>query len=156
MKKVMNKHSYLASLTIFMFLTVSLTGCETTLNEPATGALAGGAAGAGLGAIIGSQSGHTGAGTAIGAGSGALLGALVGEGMRRSKESAKKEIKEELRREQMAQQGYGTYQQPAPQGYTPQAQVQQVHTKYNPKTGQTFPENFTFDPVTGDELKYLQ
>lgn len=136
----------IAFLFLLMFV---VSGCETTLNEPATGALAGGAAGAGLGAIIGSQTGHAGAGTAIGAGSGALLGALVGEGMRRSKESAKREIREE-----MQQQQYGAY--PPQQAPAPQGQVQEVHTKYNPKTGQTFPERFKYDPVTGDELKYLQ
>ncbi len=140
-------------LALLLLIMVSLTGCETTLNEPAAGALGGAAAGAGLGAIIGSTTGHTGAGTAIGAGSGALLGALVGEGMRRSKESAKREIKEELRREQLASQGYAAPQQ---QAFTPQSQVQEVHTKYNPKTGQTFPERFKFDPASGDELKFLQ
>jgi len=147
----MKMRKELSSILILLF---SFAGCETTLNEPATGALAGGAAGAGLGAIIGSQTGHAGVGTAIGAGSGALLGAMVGEGMRRSKESAKREIREEMAQQQYQQQ-YGApaqYQQaPAPQG-----QVQEVHTKYNPKTGQTFPERFKFDPVTGDELKYLQ
>lgn len=146
----MKTHREIALLILGMFV---LAGCETTLNEPATGALGGAAAGAGLGAIIGSQSGHTGAGTAIGAGSGALLGALVGEGIRRSKESAKREIREELQQEQLAQQGYGAYPQ---QPVAPQTGVQEVHTKYNPKTGQTFPERFKFDPVTGDELKYLQ
>lgn len=138
---------------VLMILALGLAGCETTLNEPTSGALAGGAAGAGLGAIIGSQSGHTGAGTAIGAGSGALLGALVGEGMRRSKESAKREVREEFQQQQYQQQ-YGAY--PPPQAPAPQGQIQEVHTKYNPKTGQTFPERFKFDPVTGDELKYLQ
>ncbi len=140
-------------VAVLALLLLAFSGCETTLNEPATGALAGGAAGAGLGAIIGSQTGHAGAGTAIGAGSGALLGALVGEGMRRSKESAKREIREEMQQQQYQQQ-YGAY--PPQQGVAPQTQVQEVHTKYNPKTGQTFPERFKYDPATGDELKYLQ
>ena len=51
---------------LMILMMLGLTACETTLNEPATGALIGGGAGAGLGAIIGNQSGHAGAGTAIG------------------------------------------------------------------------------------------
>jgi len=148
----MKKHKVLASIFV-LIMALGASGCETTLNEPAAGALGGAAAGAGLGAIIGNASGNTGAGTAIGAGSGALLGALLGEGMRRSKESAKREIREELRREGLAQQGYTA---PQAQTSTQQQQVQEVHTKYNPKSGQTFPERFKFDPATGDELKYLQ
>jgi len=137
----------------------SLTACESTLNEPATGALLGGGAGAGLGAIIGNQTGHAGAGTAIGAGAGALLGAMAGEANRRNREKTKEEIRQEL-----AQQGY--YQQPAqaqqaPAYYPPptaqaQPQVQEVHTKFNPKTGKTYPERYVYDPETGDELQYIR
>lgn len=143
---------------IIVLMMFSLTACESTLNEPATGALLGGGAGAGLGAIVGSQSGHTGAGTAIGAGAGALLGALLGEANRRNKEKTKEEIREEL-----AKQGY-YQQQPQTASYAPaqqpqmpqQPQVQEIHTKYNPKTGKTFPESYKYDPDTGDELVYIR
>jgi len=141
-------------LTIFL---LSLTSCETTLNEPATGALLGGGAGAGLGAIIGSQTGHAGAGTAIGAGAGALLGAMVGEASRRQRERTKQEIRDEL-----ASQGY--YGQQPQQGYyepratlpPPQPKIREIHSKYNPRTGKTFPESFKYDPDTGDELVYIR
>jgi uncharacterized protein YcfJ len=141
-----------------MLVTPIVSGCETQLNEPATGALLGGGAGAGLGAIIGAQSGHAGAGTAIGAGAGALLGAIAGEANRRNKEQTKEEIRQEL-----AARGY--YQPVAsapyyPAGYAPsqpqQAQMKVVHTKYNPKTGETFPEEYKYDPKTGDELQYIR
>ena len=141
-----------------------LVGCASAtspggLSEREAGLLGGGGLGAGLGAIIGHQTGHAGAGTAIGAGAGALTGALIGEGMRRQKEN----VKQEMRQEMMAQQ----YQQGvAPQYGTPQPQVQpmpqtqqprqELHTKYNPRTGETFPEQYQFDPKTGEELKYLR
>ena len=131
-----------------IFALLALSACETQMNEPATGALLGGGAGAGLGAIIGNQSGNAGVGTAIGAGSGALLGALIGEANRRNKEQVKREIREEM----AGQQGY----YPRPPAYSPQPQVQDIHTKYNPKTGQTFPERYKYDPATGDELHYIQ
>ena len=115
-------------------------GCETTLNETQSGALAGSALGAGLGAIIGEQTGHAGAGTAIGAGAGALAGGLIGEGIRRQK----------------VQQPTPVYQQPAPTYQQPVGQVQQVHTKYNPRTGETFPESYRFDPKDGTELRYIE
>jgi predicted lipid-binding transport protein (Tim44 family) len=149
------------SILMLVFCLFALTACETELNEPATGALLGGGAGAGLGAIIGHQSGHTGAGTAIGAGAGALLGALVGEANRRNREKTKEEIREELRQQgyapqpQAAQQSAGGYYQPAPAPVS-QPQVQEVHTKYNPKTGETFPERYKYDPATGDELQYIR
>lgn len=113
-------------------------GCETTLNETQSGALAGSALGAGLGAIIGNQSGHAGAGTAIGAGAGALAGGLIGEGIRRQK----------------TPQAVPQYQQPVQTHVAPQ--VQSVHTKYNPRTGKTFPDSYKFDPDDGTELLYLQ
>jgi len=141
---------------------VALTGCASTsnpggLSEREAGLLGGGALGAGLGAIIGNQTGHAGAGTAIGAGAGALAGALIGEGQRRQKEN----IKQEMRQEMMAQQYQQGY---APQyGTVPQPQVQrqpvpqqEMHTKYNPRTGETFPESYTYDPATGEQLKYLR
>jgi len=131
---------------------VGFTACETTLNEPATGALIGGGAGAGLGAIIGSQSGHAGVGTAIGAGAGALLGAILGEASRRNKEKTKQEIRDEL-----AQQGYYGQQPEQVRTATKVApsRIQEVHTKYNPRTGKTFPERYRYDPDTGDELVYI-
>jgi len=146
---------------ISLFLLISMLGlsaCETTLNEPATGALIGGGAGAGLGAIIGSQTGSAGVGTAIGAGAGALLGALAGEAARRNRERTKAEIREEI----AAQQGYygQTQQYPTTTAYptrSPAAPVvQEVHTKFNPRTGKTFPERYQYDPETGDELQYIR
>jgi len=35
-------------------------------------------------------------------------------------------------------------------------QVQEIHTKYNPRTGETFPENYTYDPKDGTELQYIK
>lgn len=116
-------------------------GCETTMNETQTGALAGTALGAGLGAIIGNQTGHAGAGTAIGAGAGALAGGLLGEGIRRQKNTTTT-----VPQAQASQQ---VYQQPV-------AQIQEIHTKYNPKTGETFPENYIYDPKDGTELQYIR
>lgn len=142
------------------------SGCATDgtgggLSEREGGALLGAGLGAGTGAIIGAQSGHAGAGTAIGAGLGALGGALVGESQRRQKEAIKRDMRQEMMQQQYqpqyAPQPYGTapaQQQPyAPQQ---QASTQEIHTKYNPRTGQTFPERYKFDPNTGEELKYLR
>jgi uncharacterized protein YcfJ len=120
-----------------LLLIFVVCGCETTLNETQTGALTGSALGAGLGAIIGNQTGHAGAGTAIGAGAGALAGGLIGEGIRR----------------QNTQQTVPQYQQ---QTQVATTQVQQVHTKYNPRTGKTFPDYYKYDPEDGTELLYLQ
>ena len=122
-------------------LVMIVSGCETTLNETQTGALAGGGLGAGLGAIIGEQTGHAGAGTAIGAGAGALSGALIGEGIRRSRQQQATQVPQ--------------YQQTAPV-YQQPANVQEIHTKYNPKTGKTFPESYQYDPEDGAELLYIQ
>ncbi len=144
---------------------ILMTGCATEaggLSERETGALGGAALGAGLGAIIGNQTGHAGAGTAIGAGAGALSGALLGEANRRNKE----QVKKELRQEMMQQQYQGQYV-PQPAGYAqpqpayqqpvqPQGAAQEIHTKYNPRTGQTFPERFQYDPNTGEQLQYLR
>lgn len=149
---------------MFGILALIFSGCASEggggLTEREAGLIGGGGLGAGLGAIIGSQSGHAGAGTAIGAGAGALAGALVGEGMRRQKETTKQEIRKEMMQQQY-QQGvapqYGAAPQYAqPQVVSPQAQQGEVHTKYNPRTGQTFPERFQFDPATGEELKYIR
>lgn len=149
-----------ASLLIILGLVV--TGCAegSGLSERETGALLGSGLGAGLGAIVGHQTGHAGAGTAIGAGTGALAGALAGEGLRRSKESAKQEMRQELMQQQY-QQGlapqYGAAPQFAqPQVVSPTSATQEVHTKYNPRTGQTFPERYQYDPTSGEELKYIR
>jgi uncharacterized protein YcfJ len=123
-----------------LLVCIVFCGCEASLNETQTGTLAGSALGAGLGAIIGNQTGHAGAGTAIGAGAGALTGALIGEGMRR-KDASKTTPQ----------------YQPTAQVYEQKAQeVQTVHTKYNPRTGKTFPESFKYDPEDGTELLYLR
>lgn len=149
---------------VVAILGLIFSGCATDggagLTEREAGLLGGGGLGAGLGAIIGSQSGHAGAGTAIGAGAGALAGALVGEGMRRQRENTKKEIRQEVMQQQY-QQGvapqYGAAPQYAqPQVVPPAAQQGEVHTKYNPRTGQTFPERYQFDPATGEELKFIR
>ena len=151
--------------TAFMtVLLILFAGCATEgsggLTERESGALLGGGLGAGLGAIVGNQTGHAGAGTAIGAGAGALTGALVGEAQRRQKENIKKEMRQE-----MMQQQYQPQYAPQPYGYgaqqqlpsTPPAQQgQEIHTKYNPRTGQTFPDRYKYDPNTGEELQYLR
>jgi len=142
---------------------ILFSGCATEaggITERESGALLGGGLGAGLGAIIGNQTGHAGAGTAIGAGAGALAGALMGEASRRNKESVKKEMRQEM----MQQQYQGQYapqpmgaqqQQPTYQQNTAQA-AGEAHTKYNPRTGQTFPNQFQFDPNTGEQLQPLR
>lgn len=148
--------------TGFLVVMVLMAGCASDgsggLTEREGGALLGGGLGAGLGAIIGNQTGHAGAGTAIGAGAGALAGALVGESQRRSKENIKKEMRQEMMQQQYqpqyAPQPYGTQQQPM---NTVQAgAAQEIPTKYNPRTGQTFPDRFKYDPNTGEELQYLR
>ena len=137
------KGNSLMIAAIFLF-----SGCASDvgglgLTERETGALMGSGVGAGLGAIVGSQTGHAGAGTAIGAGAGALAGALMGEANRREKEKTKQEIRQEMMQQQYqpqyAPQPYGAPQQPVTTAPPPQ-QGQEVHTKYNPRTGQTFPE----------------
>jgi len=147
-------------LAAILILPLMLTGCATDsgLTERETGGLAGAALGAGIGAIAGSATGHAGVGTAIGAGAGLLTGAIAGEMARRQKEQTKKEIRQE-----MMQQQYQPQYAPQPttaQGSVPVAQTsavkQEMNTKYNPRTGQTFPSNYTYDPNTGEELKVLQ
>ena len=152
-------------VNLLLVLGLLFSGCATEgnpggLTERETGALAGGGLGAGLGAIIGHQTGHAGAGTAIGAGAGALAGALAGEGMRRTKENAKQEMRQEMMQQQY-QQGYAPQYAAVPQYAQPQvvrqavpAQPKEVHTKYNPRTGQTFPDRYQHDPATGEQLKY--
>ncbi len=129
------------ALLLLMFTAV---GCATDINETQSGALLGSGLGAGLGAIIGNQTGHAGAGTAIGAGTGLLAGALMGEGIKRQGEKVRQEV---------AQDQYYK-QQPPPTQY--QGTTQEVHTMYNPRTGQTFPSRYKYDPNTGEELLPLQ
>lgn len=157
----------LAGLTVMgLVFSGCATGGEGGLSERESGALLGSGLGAGTGAIIGAQTGHAGAGTAIGAGIGALGGALMGEASRRNKEQTKKEIRQEMMQQQYqpqyAAQPYSGTAPPPPQPtYTPQPTyapqpTQELNTKYNPRTGQTFPERYKFDPNTGEELKYLR
>lgn len=140
------------------------SGCASEgggISERESGALLGAGAGAGLGAIIGNQTGHAGAGTAIGAGAGLLAGALMGEANRRNKEQVKKEIRQEMMQNQYQPQyapqpvNYGAVQQVPQQVVAAQA-PQEVHTKYNPRTGQTFPDRYKYDPNTGEELQLLR
>lgn len=141
-------------------------GCATELNETQSGALLGAGLGAGTGAIIGNQTGHAGAGTAIGAGLGALAGGLAGEANRRTRERTKEEIRQEL----AAQRGYDQrayapapgyapapqYGAPQPQYVAPAGATGEVHTKWNARTGQTFPESMQYDPQTGEQLQYIR
>ena len=154
-------------LGAWMLLTAFiLAGCASAdnpggLSEREAGLLGGGGLGAGIGAIVGHQTGHAGAGTAIGAGAGALAGALLGEGMRRQKENTKQEMRQEMMQQQY-QQGavpqYGSVPQPQVQQLpsVPQQQQEVRNTKYNPRTGETFPDSYQVDPKTGEQLKYLR
>lgn len=142
-----------------LILCLALSGCATDsgLTERETGGLAGAALGAGIGALAGAATGHAGVGTAIGAGAGLLTGAVAGEMARRQKEQTKKELRQEMMQQQYQPTQYGA----APVATTQTASVQPVvrqemNTKYNPRTGQTFPSNYTYDPNTGEELKLLQ
>lgn len=153
------------TLAVFTAVLLVFSGCatESGLTERETGGLAGAALGAGIGALAGSATGHAGVGTAIGAGAGLLTGAVAGEMARRQKEQTKKEIRQEMMQQQYqgtyAPQAYSGQTTPAVQQSTPSAQQtvrQELNTKYNPRTGQTFPSNYTFDPNTGEELKNLQ
>ena len=160
--KTVYKFACSAIILSLVFAGCASDGSGGGLSEREGGALLGGGMGAGLGAIIGNQTGHAGAGTAIGAGAGALAGALIGESQRRQKENIKKDMRQEMMQQQYqpqyAPQPYAQ-QQPYPpqQQYAPPAQAsQEIHTKYNPRTGQTFPERYKFDPNTGEELQYLR
>ena len=148
--------------SMLMIPLLILAGCASPTNpgglsEREAGLIGGGGLGAGLGAIIGSQTGHAGAGTAIGAGAGALAGALIGEGQRRQKESIKQEMRQEMMAQQYQQQGNApTYAQPQVQQTALPPPQQELRTKYNPRTGETFPESYQVDPRTGEQLKYLR
>jgi uncharacterized protein YcfJ len=126
-----------------LLLVIMVSGCETSLNETQTGALGGSALGAGLGAIIGNQTGHAGAGTAIGAGAGLLAGSLIGEGMRRSKQA-------------QTTQAAPYQQQVTPVVQQQSGQVRQVHTRFCPTCGTTYPEDVKYCPKDGTELKYIE
>ncbi len=153
--------SYTRKLAFLLILPLVFVGCATDsgLTERETGGLAGAALGAGIGALAGSATGHAGVGTAIGAGAGLLTGAVAGEMARRQKEQTKKELRQEMMQQQYQPQyapqpvGTTTVQQPT---YTQPVVRQELNTKYNPRTGQTFPANYTYDPNTGEELKVLQ
>ncbi len=152
-------------LAVILILPLVISGCatESGLTERETGGLAGAALGAGAGALVGSATGHAGVGTAIGAGAGLLTGVVAGEMARRQKEQTKKELRQEMMQQQyqpqyapqpVAAQGpTQVQQQPV---YTQPGVKQELNTKYNPRTGQTFPSNYTYDPNTGEELKLLQ
>lgn len=153
-------------LAVALILPLILSGCATDsgLTERETGGLAGAALGAGAGALVGAATGHAGVGTAIGAGAGLLTGVVAGEMARRQKEQTKKELRQEMMQQQyqpqyapqpVAAQSTASVQQ-QPVYAQPAAPKQELNTKYNPRTGQTFPSNYTFDPNTGEELKLLQ
>ncbi len=153
-------------IAVILTLCITLSGCatESGLSERETGGLAGATLGAGIGALAGSATGHAGVGTAIGAGAGLLTGAVAGEMARRQKEQTKKELRQEMMQQQYqpqyapqpvtSQQGVAPVQQTSTYAQTPLKQ--EMNTKYNPRTGQTFPSNYTYDPNTGEELKLLQ
>ena len=148
---------------LVLIVTQLFTGCASEgggISERESGALLGGGLGAGLGAIVGNQTGHAGAGTAIGAGAGLLTGALIGEANRRQKENTKKEIRQEMMQQQYqpqyAPQPYNGQVQQQPAVQQAAAPAQELHTKYNPRTGQTFPDRYKYDPNTGEELQYLR
>ena len=136
-------------LSVFAAVVVFLvSGCASQSNpggltEREVGGLSGAAMGAGTGAIIGSATGHAAAGTAIGLPVGLVAGAAIGEGMRRTKEDAKQAAREEVMKQQ--------YQQAQPP-VTARPQGVETHTMYNPKTGQTFPDGYLYDPKTGEQL----
>ena len=157
---------YPRKLAILLTLSLTLSGCATDsgLSERETGGLAGAALGAGIGALAGAATGHAGVGTAIGAGAGLLTGAVAGEMARRQKEQTKKELRQEMMQQQYQPTQYtpqpaaaqGSTPVPQQSAYTPPTVKQELNTKYNPRTGQTFPSNYTYDPNTGEELKLLQ
>lgn len=150
------------NLAVILTLCVALSGCatESGLTERETGGLAGAALGAGIGALAGAATGHAGVGTAIGAGAGLLTGAVAGEMARRQKEQTKKELRQEMMQQQYQPNQYGAAPvstTASPQAtYAQPAVKQEMNTKYNPRTGQTFPSQYTYDPNTGEELKLLQ
>ena len=136
------------SLAVLLALTA---GCASDSNpggmtEREVGGLTGAAVGAGSGAIIGSASGAAAAGTAIGLPVGLAAGALVGEGMRQNKEAAKRAAREEVMKQE-----YATRQPPV---VTDKEGVE--YSMYNPKTGQTFPRGYVYDPKTGDALHMVK
>ena len=139
--------------TFMIFALAFMLGCASESNpggmtEREVGGLTGAGVGAGSGAIIGSATGHAAAGTAIGLPIGLAAGAIIGEGMRETKEDAKQAAREEVMKQQYAQ------QPPPPVTY--QRGVVEAGKKYNPKTGQTFPERYVYDPETGEKLEYVK
>ena len=150
----------ITSLLIVMLaagLTV-LPGCASESNtggltEREVGGLTGAGIGAGTGAIIGSATGHAAAGTAIGTPLGLVAGAMIGEGMRENKEAAKKAAREEVAKEQAAQASPTMTYQANPAEASKGVEASEESLKYNPKTGQRFPEYYIYDPVSGEKLE---
>ncbi len=150
-------------LGLFLAATMLLSGCASEsggITERESGGLLGAGLGAGIGALAGAATGHAGVGTAIGAGAGLLTGAIAGEAARRQKENTKKEIRQEMMQQQYqpqyAPQPYGQQPVQAQPAYQQTVPPAEVHTKYNPRTGQTFPASYTFDPATGEQLQNLK
>ena len=136
-------------------------GCATDstsggLTEREVGGLTGAGMGAGTGAIIGSATGHAAAGVAIGTPIGLLAGGMIGEGMRQNKEAAKKAAREEVQKQQSAQsQASMTYDRNLSEA-SKGVEADDAELKYNPKTGQRFPEYYIFDPVSGEKLQPIR
>ncbi len=156
--------AFIRRIAFVLILPLILNGCAT-LTERETGGVAGAAIGAGIGALAGAASGNAGVGTAIGAGAGLLAGAIIGEFIHLWKKKKKEEKQQETMKQQyqpqFGPQPVGAQSQAAapaqPQIATAPAGVkQEMNTKYNPRTGQTFPSNYTYDPNTGEELKPIQ
>jgi|ETNmetMinimDraft_26_1059896.scaffolds.fasta_scaffold70688_2 outer membrane lipoprotein SlyB len=74
------------AIIIMAVLAVSLTGCTTTQQGTATGAVAGGALGAVVGNNLGSGSGDREKGALLGAAAGALLGNQIGQQKQRNQQ----------------------------------------------------------------------
>jgi hypothetical protein len=159
-------------IAFVLILPLILNGCATQsgLTERETGGVAGGVIGAGIGALAGAATGNAGVGTAIGAGAGLVAGAIIGECVHLWKKKKEKEKQQETMKQKYQPQfepqpatSQGTTPSITPVSVQPQQPVyaqaplkQEMNTKYNPRTGQTFPSTYTFDPNTGEELKPLQ
>ncbi|PIQ85922.1 MAG: hypothetical protein COV74_07070 [Candidatus Omnitrophica bacterium CG11_big_fil_rev_8_21_14_0_20_45_26] len=148
--KIRNRWFSMMALAAFL---IYLAGCASPSNpggltEREVGGLTGAGFGAGTGAIIGSATGNAAAGTAIGLPIGLAAGALIGEGMRQTREEARQAAREEV----MAQ----LYGSSTPSVRYVQTDMEKNFTKYNPKTGQRFPDQYMLDPMTGDKLEFIK
>ncbi|MBI3314233.1 MAG: hypothetical protein HYZ83_08370 [Candidatus Omnitrophica bacterium] len=146
----MRKNTMLISSLIFVLALVP--GCASNSNpggltEREVGGLTGAGIGAGSGAIIGSATGSAAAGTAIGLPIGLVAGGLIGEGMRQNKEAAKQAAREEVMKQE-----YGQSQPEVTSG----VRTVESNKMYNPKTGQTFPDGYLFDPKSGEKLEPMK